>query len=80
MKPKILDYKGLKCPQPTLRLTKDYMGIGRKKAIKDGDVVEIIADCSTFDDDIKKWCKRMSKTLVWIKDEGDRVKRAQVRF
>ena len=70
----VLDYRGLKCPQPTLKLTKETVGMSS------GETVEVVADCNTFEDDIKKWCDRMKKTLVWIRDDADGAKRCQVRL
>jgi len=39
-----------------------------------------VADCSTFENDVKNWCRRNGKAFLWIKDEGDGVKRCQVQF
>ncbi len=64
MATKVLDLKGLKCPQPTLRLTIEA------KNFKAGDTVELVADCPTFLDDTKKWCERMGKTFMWSRAEG----------
>ncbi len=70
---KSFDFKGLKCPMPTLKLSKETMGMDK------GEVVEILADCPTFEEDVKKWCDRMKKTLVWIRAEGS-AKRCQIRL
>jgi tRNA 2-thiouridine synthesizing protein A len=67
------DLRGLKCPQPTLRLT-----VLAQKTAK-GSVLEVMADCPTFEDDIRGWCERMKKTLLWIRDEGS-FKRCQVQL
>ena len=69
-----LDAKGLKCPQPTIQMTIKAL------KIKSGDILEVKADCSTFENDVKNWCRRNNKTLLWITDEGDGVKRCQVQF
>jgi len=69
-----LDAKGLKCPQPTLQMTIKAL------KLKNGDVLEVIADCATFENDVKNWCRRNRKVLLWIKDEGNGVKRCQVQF
>lgn len=47
---------------------------------KKGDILEVIADCPTFENDVKNWCRRNNKTLLWIRDEGNGVKRCQVQF
>ena len=68
-----LDAKGLKCPQPTLKVT-----IMATK-MKPGDVLEVVADCPTFENDIKDWCVRSKKVLLWMKVEGGS-KRCQIQF
>jgi tRNA 2-thiouridine synthesizing protein A len=70
----ILDAKGLKCPQPTIQMTIKAL------KLKQGDVLEVIADCSTFENDVKNWCRRNKKTLLWINDEGNSIRRCQVQF
>ena len=70
----IFDLKGLKCPQPTLRLTVFFM-----KA-KPGDIFEVIADCPAFEKDVRAWCAQLKKPLLWIKDEGNNVKRCQIQL
>lgn len=70
----LIDAKGLRCPQPTLKLT------AVSAALKAGDIVEIVADCPTFEADLKSWCQRMKKVLITIKDEGNGSKRAQVKM
>ena len=69
----ILDAKGLKCPQPTLKVT-----IMATK-MKQGDVLEVMADCPTFENDIRDWCNRSKKVLLWVKNEGPS-KRCQIQF
>jgi tRNA 2-thiouridine synthesizing protein A len=67
------DLRGMKCPQPTLRLT-----VLTQKSPK-GTVLEVMADCPTFEADVKGWCDRMKRTLMWIRDEGD-FKRCQIQL
>ena len=43
----ILDAKGLKCPQPTIQMTIKAL------KLKQDDVLEVIADCSTFENDVR---------------------------
>ena len=59
-----LDLRGLPCPQPTLHMTMEANNANS------GDMIEAIADCPTFVDDVKIWCTRMEKTLVWVKEDG----------
>ncbi|MCS7203604.1 MAG: sulfurtransferase TusA family protein [Thermodesulfovibrio sp.] len=70
----VLDCRGLKCPQPTIQMTIKAL------KMKKGDILEVVADCPTFENDVKNWCKRNNKALLWIKDEGGGVKRCQVQF
>ncbi|MFZ1977533.1 MAG: sulfurtransferase TusA family protein [Bacteroidota bacterium] len=68
-----LDAKGLKCPQPTLKIT--VMAV----KMKSGDVLEVVADCDTFEKDVRDWCVRTKKVLLWIRPEGN-AKRCQIQF
>lgn len=67
------DAKGLKCPQPTLKVT-----IMATK-MKAGDVLEVVADCPTFEQDVRDWCQRARKVLLWIREDGT-AKRCQIQF
>lgn len=69
-----LDCLGMKCPQPTLKVS-----IQATK-MKPGDILEVVADCSTFENDVREWCARSKKTLLWLKDEGGGKKRVQIKF
>jgi tRNA 2-thiouridine synthesizing protein A len=68
-----LDCRGMKCPQPTLKITV------LAPKLKPGDVLEVLADCPTFEKDVRDWCVRAKKTLLWIKDEGT-AKKVQIKF
>lgn len=68
-----LDAKGLRCPQPVLKITTMMPSIAA------GDVLTIEADCATFEDDVRKWCDRMGKTLLAVTRAGD-VVTAQIQF
>ncbi|MBF0146820.1 MAG: sulfurtransferase TusA family protein [Magnetococcales bacterium] len=70
---KELNAKGLKCPQPQLKMT---ILISK---MKPGEVIEVVADCDTFEDDVRKWCTRNQKALLWMRQEKDGAKRCQVR-
>ncbi len=73
MATQILDCLGLKCPQPTLKVTV------MATKMKPGDILEVVADCPTFEQDVRQWCARAKKVLLWFKTEGD-VKRCQIQF
>lgn len=70
---KQIDATGLRCPQPILKITTAL------PEMQPGDVLECTADCSTYEDDVRKWCERMNKTLLAITRDGDKVT-AQIQF
>ena len=70
----LLDCIGLKCPQPTLKITV------MSTKMKPGDILEVTADCTTFEHDVRDWCTRARKTVLWVKDEGNGRKKVQIRF
>ncbi|NJD18720.1 MAG: sulfurtransferase TusA family protein [Gemmatimonadetes bacterium] len=67
------DFRGLKCPQPTLRM------LGEVVKLAPGDILEVLADCPTFESDLKGFATRTKTTVLWVRREGD-TKRAQVRI
>lgn len=68
-----LDARGLRCPQPILKMTIML------PQISPGDILEVQADCESFDEDVRKWCDRMRKTLLALNKNGDEVS-AQIQF
>ena len=68
-----VDARGLRCPQPILTII-TYM-----PNTSPGDVLEVVADCDTFEDDVRKWCVRWNSTLLAITYDGD-VASAQIQF
>jgi tRNA 2-thiouridine synthesizing protein A len=68
-----LDTLGLKCPQPILEVAV------KARELAPGDVLEVIADCESFPKDVKAWCERTGKTLLFCADEGGSYK-AQIQF
>ena len=73
MATKIVDAMGLQCPQPRLKMSIQAM------SMKPGDILECVADCPTFEADVKEWCRNSKKALLWFKNEGGNAKRCQVR-
>ncbi len=71
-----LDARGLKCPLPALKMNSMML----KNEVKPGDVLEVVADCPTFEKDVRDWCSRTKKVLVFIREEGNGVKRCQVQI
>lgn len=73
MATKTLDVLGLKCPQPVLKIAVEAPKLAA------GDVLVVLADCPSFPRDIENWCKRMSKTLLYCRDDGGKFE-AQIQF
>jgi tRNA 2-thiouridine synthesizing protein A len=69
---KVIDARGLKCPQPQLKM------LTESHSMKKGDILEVVADCSTFETDVRAWCQRTRKALLWMRNEGA-AKRCQVQ-
>lgn len=69
-----LDALGLKCPQPVLKIT------AKVGTLKPGDVLEVVADCPTFEKDVRQWCERTKKTLLWTRNEGGGKMRCQIKI
>ncbi len=70
-----LDYRGLLCPVPTLKLSR----VAMKNEANPGDIVEVLADCPTFEADMKRWCADFKKVLLKIQVNGNH-KVAQIQF
>ena len=71
-----LDAKGLKCPMPTLKMATMLT----KQEVKPGDVFEVVADCPSFEKDVKAFCTMYEKVLVVLREEGNGVKRCQIQI
>ena len=60
----VMDCRGFKCPQPVLRTAL------KASSITPGTVLEVHADCPTFQKDIEKWSRDAGKVLVSVVDHG----------
>lgn len=56
----VLDCRGLKCPQPVLKLAI------KSNSLPKGTTLEVLADCHTFPTDVTNWCAKNGKVLVSI--------------
>ena len=65
---------GLKCPQPVLKVAT------AAKKLPAGEMIEVLADCSSFAKDIDAWCQKTGKTLLFCMDEGDGKWKAQIQL
>ena len=72
MAQKAIDARGLKCPQPQLKM------LTESHSMKKGDILEVVADCATFESDVRQWCQRTKRALLWMRVEGT-AKRCQVQ-
>ena len=68
-----LNATGLRCPQPVLKIA------AKMPEISEGDILEVSGDCPTFEEDVRKWCERMKKTLLAVNVEGT-AKLIQIQF
>lgn len=68
-----LDALGLKCPQPVLKIA------AKSAELKLGDLLEVVADCPTFEKDVRQWCERTKKTLLWVRGDNGHL-RCQIQF
>ena len=68
-----LDATGLRCPQPVLKIA------AKMPEMAAGDILEVSGDCPTFEEDVRKWCDRMKKTLLAVNVEGT-AKVMQIQF
>jgi tRNA 2-thiouridine synthesizing protein A len=69
-----LDALGFKCPQPILKIA------AKSAEMVNGDTLEVLADCPTFEKDVRLWCERTKKTLLWVREEEGGKKRCQIQF
>lgn len=65
MATKVLDARGLRCPQPIQAI------ITCMHETSPGDILEVSADCPTFEDDVRRWATRGGKVLLAITRSGD---------
>ena len=70
----ILDTLGLKCPQPVLKIAV------KAPDMKQGDILEVLGDCPTFERDVRMWCERIKKVCLSVKEELGGKKRIQIQF
>jgi len=74
MAEKQLDARGLKCPQPIMKVAV------MAKTLSEGDVLEVLADCPSFPKDIEAWCYKTGKLLLNLQDDGSGSYTAEIEF
>ncbi len=70
----VLNTLGKRCPEPVLKVAM------KVPAMKPGDILEVLGDCPTFEKDMRTWCERLGRVLLFVKDEGNDQKRVQIQF
>jgi tRNA 2-thiouridine synthesizing protein A len=70
---KQLDTIGMRCPQPIQAI------ITSIHETSPGDLLEVKADCPTFEEDVRKWAERTGRTVLAITRDGD-VMTAQIQL
>jgi tRNA 2-thiouridine synthesizing protein A len=69
----VLNTLGLKRPQPTVR-------IALKAAdMKPGDILEILGDSPCFERDVRTWCERLRKHILFVRNEVGNKQRIRIR-
>ncbi len=61
-----MDCSGMRCPQPVLKLAVETAEAAP------GTVIELICDCPTCEKDIRTFCDRRKKTLLYTRTEGNK--------
>jgi tRNA 2-thiouridine synthesizing protein A len=74
MQVQFIDTLGLKCPQPVMKIAV------KAPDMKPGGILEVLADCPTFEHDVRVWCERLGKTLLSVHEGGGYKKRIQIKF
>jgi tRNA 2-thiouridine synthesizing protein A len=74
MELKQLDTTGLHCPMPLMKISVI------SSQMKPGDILEVVADCPTFEIDVRSWCARLKKTLLFVREEDGYRKTVQIRI
>jgi len=69
-----LNTVGLKCPLPLIKLA------AKSPEMSPGQILEIIGNNPTFEEDVQNWCQRLNKKLVSVIDEGENKKRCKIQF
>lgn len=59
------DCVGLYCPEPIFRTRKAF------DSLAVGQVLEVVADDSAAEEDLKRWAKRMGQLVVDIRRDGN---------
>ena len=67
-----LDCLGLVCPLPVSKVQQHI------RQMKVGQTLEVVADCASFPEDIRKWCTKTNRVLISI-NTTDRITKAVIK-
>lgn len=71
---KTLDARGLKCPQPIMKVA------GLAKTLAGGDTIVVLADCPSFPGDMEAWCEKTGRMLIDLREQDDGSFRAEIEL
>ncbi|MDY6952448.1 MAG: sulfurtransferase TusA family protein [Thermodesulfobacteriota bacterium] len=69
-----IDTLGMRSPQPILEIAV------RSPDMRSGDILQVLGDCPTFEEDVLAWCERLGKMPSSTKNLGLNKKQIQIRF
>ena len=69
-----IDARGTRCPAAPLKLTSALL------RMKTGDRVEVVGDCEHFEQDVREWCTRNHKVVLWMRRDDERARRCLVQL
>ena len=64
MRTEFLDTLGMNCPEPIFKITMKASEMSR------GDILEIVGDAPPFENHVRRWCARLGKVFLSVKNEG----------
>jgi tRNA 2-thiouridine synthesizing protein A len=64
----ILDATGLVRPMPIEKIAEKLI------RMESGDILEVVADCESFEKDVRRFCERLHQEIISVKDEGNHKK------
>lgn len=70
----LMDMKGLRCPQPILKIT------AKSVDMAPGDTLEAEANCPTFEQDVRTWCERVGKALLYVNKDAAGIFHCKIQF
>lgn len=69
-----LDAMGDKCPLPVQKIA------AKAKAVPEGSILEVVADCPNFESDVRKWCDRTGRIILSVMEGEGTTKTIQIQF